>query len=250
MPFPPQLDSKVRTQFKDLIDEGPELVSKMKAENRQSRSEPRYLMGSRVVDLSGNEYHNQAVAFEAYRTQAVSLVQLVLSKTERMQQISADFRGLEQRSSSVEFINGTLIGLQRDYEAGLLDDISVMIEAEIASDYMGQAERLLGEGGSGQFNYVPAAVLAGAVLEDGLRRLCHRQSPPIATDKQDGDPKKMSVLIDDLKSAGLYNELKAKQLRAWAAVRNAAAHGRFNEFDRQDVEGLIMGVKSFLAGNL
>ncbi len=38
-------------------------------------------------------------------------------------------------------------------------------EAEIAADYMGQAEELLNEGSSGKYDHVPAAVLAGAVLE-------------------------------------------------------------------------------------
>jgi hypothetical protein len=250
MPFPPKLDSKIRTQFKNLIDEGPELASKMKAENRQSRSEPRYIMGSRVVDLTGAEYHNQDVAFEAYRTQATSLVQLVLSKTERSQQITADFRGLKQRSSSVEFINGTLIGLQKDYEAGLLDDIAEMIEAEIASDYMGQAEQLLGEGVPGQHDYVPAAVLAGAVFEDALRRLCQRQTPPIDTMKPNGDKKTLDPLITDLQKANVFNKAKADQFRSWAKTRNSAAHGEFTEFNRNDVEAMISGVKNFIADYL
>jgi len=43
------------------------------------------------------------------------------------------------------------------------------------------------------------------------------------------------------------NELKAKQLRAWADIRNAAAHGEFDKFKRADVEGMIRGVSDFLA---
>ena len=33
----------------------------------------------------------------------------------------------------------------------------------------------------------------------------------------------MGTLIDDLKAVNVYNELKAKQLRSWADIRNAAA---------------------------
>ncbi|HUN06407.1 MAG TPA: hypothetical protein PLQ56_07390 [Aggregatilineales bacterium] len=247
MPFPPKLDNKIRTQFKNLIDEGPELASQMKTENRQSRSQPTYLMGRRVVDLTGNEYHNQDVAFEAYRTQATSLVQLILSKTERSQQITADFRALEQRSSSVEFINGILIGLNKDYEAGLLDNLTEILEAEVASDYMGQAEQLLGEGVSGQYDYVPAAVLAGAVLEDAFRRLCQRQTPPIDTLKPNGEKKTLDPLITDLQKANIFNKAKADQLRSWAKTRNYAAHGEFTEFNRSEVEAMIVGVKAFIA---
>jgi hypothetical protein len=35
----------------------------------------------------------------------------------------------------------------------------------------------------------------------------------------------LNPLIDDLKKAGAFNELKAKQLRVWAAIRNkGSAH--------------------------
>jgi uncharacterized protein YutE (UPF0331/DUF86 family) len=55
------------------------------------------------------------------------------------------------------------------------------------------------------------------------------------------------VLIDDLKKAGVYNENKAKQLRAWAGTRNHAAHGEFGEFTRTDVEQMVAGINTFLA---
>ena len=250
MPLSPKLDTKIRAQLKNLIDEGTELASTMKAENRQSRSKPSYVIGYRVVDLTGNEYHDQDVAFEAYRTQAISVVQLLLAKTDRSKQIVVDFRSLNARSSSVEFINGTLIGLQKDYEAGLLDDISEMVQAEIASDYMGQADQLLGEGIAGQFDHVPAAVLAGAVLEDALRRLCQRQTPPIGTLKADGTNKTLDPLIADLQKADVFNKAKADQLRSWAKIRNYAAHGEFTEFKRADVEPMITGIKAFIADYL
>ncbi len=65
--------------------------------------------------------------------------------------------------------------------------------------------------------------------------------------KLNGQYKMMNALIDDLKKAGLYNELKAKRLRAWADIRNAAAHGEFDEFDRKDTEEMLKGVQNFLA---
>ena len=57
----------------------------------------------------------------------------------------------------------------------------------------------------------------------------------------------LNALIDNLKNAGLYNELKAKQLRAWADIRNAAAHGKFGDFNRKDMEEMLKGVQNFLA---
>ena len=73
---------------------------------------------------------------------------------------------------------------------------------------------------------------------------------PIALDNAKGEPKTLNPLIDDLKKANVFNELKAKQLRAWADVRNAAAHGEFAKFNRQDVEQMLVGVQNFLADYL
>jgi hypothetical protein len=51
-------------------------------------------------------------------------------------------------------------------------------------------------------------------------------------------------------NAGLFNETKAKHLRAWAAIRNDAVHGDFDKFTKQDVEGMLKGVAEFLADYL
>ena len=137
-----------------------------------------------------------------------------------------------------------------DLEHGFLDSLAGQIEAEISSDYLGQAESLLGNGSTGQHEYVPAAVLAGAVLERSLKTLCENQTPKIATVKSTGEPMTMNPIIDELKKAGVFNELKAKQLRSWADIRNAAAHGEWQKFSRNDVEMMLAGVSSFLADSL
>jgi len=112
---------------------------------------------------------------------------------------------------------------------------------------MEQAEGLMSEGQPGRFDYVPAAVLSGAVLEKTLRSLCSKQSPPIAITSAKGVRLTLNPLIDELKKGGVFNELKAKQLRSWADIRNAAAHGEFEKFNRSDVDRMIQGVSDFLA---
>ena len=113
-------------------------------------------------------------------------------------------------------IRGILMGLKEVYEKGYIDALENRIVADISADYMSQAEGLLQEGTTGQYDHVPAAVLSGAVLEDSLRRLCVRQSPPIDTNNLNGRPKTLDPLITDLQQANVYNKLKAAQLRSWA----------------------------------
>lgn len=141
-------------------------------------------------------------------------------------------------------------GLRDNYENGFLDNLEERIVANITADYLTQVEGLLDVGQPGQYDHVPAAVLCGTVLEDALRRLCERQTPQVPTRKPNGDPKNLDSLIQDLQTANVFNKLKADQLRAWAKIRNSAAHGKFSEFDRNDVELMVNGVKNFLADYL
>jgi uncharacterized protein YutE (UPF0331/DUF86 family) len=62
-----------------------------------------------------------------------------------------------------------------------------------------------------------------------------------------GEPRALNSLIDELKKAEVFNELKAKQLRSWADIRNAAAHGHFGDFSKADVAQMISGINNFLA---
>ncbi len=154
--------------------------------------------------------------------------------------------GLEWSSQELLVCVGCLKAIKQGFEKGFFVNLSLKIEAEIASDYMKQAIQLLQEGSSSQYNYVPAAVLSGAVLEKALRDICDRQIPPISTVKDNGKNKTLCPLIDDLKRANFFTELKAKQLKAWADIRNKAAHGNFDQFKFSDVELMIKGIEDFL----
>lgn len=142
-----------------------------------------------------------------------------------------------------------LIALREDLSHGYLTPAFQRIDAEITVDYLDMAAALLAEEKS-TYEHIPAAVLAGAVLERGLRTLCGRQKPPLPVVDNHGGKKTMGPLIDDLKRAGVLSELKAKQLRAWADVRNAAAHGEINLFKKNDVAAMLDGITHFLADHL
>ena len=139
----------------------------------------------------------------------------------------------------------TMKSIRDNYVNGFYDGLEQQIIANVSADYMEQAETLLSEG-----FHVPAAVLCGAVLEDALRRLCAKQTPPIETTKSNGDKKTLEPLIQDLQKVKVFNKLVADQLRAWTKNRNYAAHGEFNEFRREDVELMLSGVRHFLAAHL
>jgi hypothetical protein len=226
MPFPPELDNKIRKRFEELEAEASRLSF--------FRHEP----DSYGFPIPDATYMSNC---EKLRINFITLLQLLAAKNSRFSDLVK-----EVSKGNPAQLHGIISGLRSDYEIGMLQSIAEVVEANVTANYLQQAEELLTANPNGQYNHVPAAVLAGAVLENSLRILCDRQNPPIPT-QTDKKLKTLGTLIEDLKSAGLFNELKAKQLRAWADIRNAAAHGRFDDFKREDVEPMLKGIQNFLS---
>ena len=111
-----------------------------------------------------------------------------------------------------------------------------MATAEVFSDFLEQADYLLQNGYA-----APAASLAGAVLENGLRSIAERNEIPVKARNN------LSALNQKLAGKSVYNRLRQKQIEAWIEVRNNADHGQFGEFTDSDVADLIKGARSFLA---
>lgn len=241
MSLPKQIKAQYLARFDELIKEGMAVVNSIQVH-------PPGNYGNVVMMSTTYTWDHQRV--ERWKTNCLTLFEpLVTPGTGLARQIEI-FRGTTGEKPRMKKALGILEALRDDLEKGFLDNFVLRVEAEIAADYMGQAEELLKEGQPGAFDHVPAAVLSGAVLEKALRTLCDRQQPQIPTTNANGDHKTLNPLIDDLKKAGVFNELKAKQLRAWADIRNKAARGEFNQFTRSDVEQMLTGIGNFLADYL
>ena len=228
MPLSRDLDEKIRNRFDTLITEGKQLIA----------------------EAPGLSDVGDYAAFEALVVKTQTIAKAVLGDSARGRDIQEKIRTVSKRYGSVtsaERMVGIATGLKDDYESGMLDSVEERVVANVTSDFMAQVDEILVSHRSEDFDHIFAAVMCGAVLEDSLRRLCERQTPRIATIKNNGKPKAMGDLIIDLKKADAFNGLKANQLRAWANVRNLAAHGKFAEFGRVDVEDMVRGVRNFLA---
>ena len=128
--------------------------------------------------------------------------------------------------------------LRDDIAAGWLTPV---VELAHADTYAGYLEMAAGLNDQGYKD--PAAVIAGTSLEVHLKALATKhgmsvQLPSGATKKTDG-------VNADLKAAGVYNGLEAKHVTAWLAIRNAAAHGNYGDYDEAAVRAMIDGVGNF-----
>ena len=236
--------TKLSSRFDSLIAEGEEILRSAEVIPEEHS----------YNELTGRNYKSKDSykdidwpSFVEWRTKTATLLSQVISKNHVHHAAVKSMPALKANESCLEWGISILKAIKNDLEEGFLENVFAQIEAELASDYMGQAEALLTEGQSGRFDHVPAAVLAGAVLEKGLRTLCAAQQPEIPIVTPRGESKTMNPLIEDLKKAGVFNELRAKQLRAWADIRNKAAHGEFDQFKKSDVEQMIQGITNFLA---
>jgi hypothetical protein len=237
--LPPNLFKKYLARFDELIQKGHEIYDAMT-----------FKFGESIEELNDDNYIVDRVAFAKLRVNYVSLLEQVIPLNSPQRKLIEEPGTSYTSKQSLENHISVLEALREDFKNGFLGDLLLQIEVEIAADYMGQAEQLLDEGQSGNYDHVPAAVLSGAVLEKALRTLCGKQVPPIAIVNSKGEPLTLNPLIEALKKAAVFNELKAKQLRAWADIRNKAAHGEFDQFSRHDVEVMIRGIEDFLATSM
>ena len=123
-----------------------------------------------------------------------------------------------------------------DFDGGYLSSVRVLVQAEIFESELDQAEELLKSGYK-----TASAVIAGIVLETGLRELC---------DTNTIDHGNLNKMNADLAKAGIYGKLEQKRITTLANIRNSAAHGNPDEFTADDVNDMIRDVERFLANHL
>ena len=205
---------RIAAELEKLISEGREIISS--------------------CGLIDGEWQRRWPSDDEYlrvRTRASNLIRRVCGRDSPH---CEEIENLPKDSRQLVGVVGILDAAKADFEAGLLFNLKALVEAEIFGDFLDQSEALLGAG-----YHVPAASLAGAVLEDTLRKISD-----VAGIKY--EPKaKIGNLSSDLVKAGVYNLLQHKQITALADIRNNADHGHFEKFKETDVEGMIKWVKGF-----
>jgi hypothetical protein len=133
---------------------------------------------------------------------------------------------------------GVLSAVRADYESGYMQRVEALINADVFGDFLEMADELLSK------DYKdPAAVIVGSVLEEHLRKLAGNAGLEV---EADGRPRKADTLNADLRKADVYNNLEQKSVTAWLDLRNKAAHGQYDEYDKAQVEALLRDVRAFM----
>jgi hypothetical protein len=94
-----------------------------------------------------------------------------------------------------------------------------------------------------------SAFLAGATLEDALRRLCDSNSISYDVTKT-SISKLQSGLYQPSKNIEIITASENKQITVWGDTRNKADHGRFSDITHTEVVAMVLGIRSFLDKHL
>lgn len=217
-----QSEQKILERIDYLVQKGTE------TKGRYISSPPNVIGGGHIEHTLYNEWKNSAE----------NLIIRVVSED------SHYYRNFVERVKNpwpehVEAGIGILKALKDDIENGFLINVRELIVAEIVTDFLDMAKHLL------EAEYKdPAASLTGAVLEDGLRKMCGKNDIQVKGSDDIG------ALNTKLADKEIYNRLVQKQIQAWKAIRDSADHGKFSEYKKEDVETMLQAVQRFLTENL
>jgi pyruvate/2-oxoglutarate dehydrogenase complex dihydrolipoamide acyltransferase (E2) component len=203
------------------------------AESHTDRSDPMY----------GEYYKTTEADARSMRTRMMSAIGRLAppGSAHRAQADEVDKKA-DHDSRKVVWLAGVLRALRDDYTAGYLQTVTELVHADLFADFLEMASELQ------QKNFKdPAAVLAGSVLEEHVRKLAAKSG--IDVEKPDGSPKKADTINADLAREEVYSKLEQKSVTAWLALRNHAAHGEYDNYDHGQVAALIRDVRDFMIRN-
>ena len=196
-------------------------------------------MGEKVLSTRVSEENLVDTSLaQQWRTSSLAFLNVLLGSD------SIHYREFEERCKSSwrhEAERGLAIlkAAKEDIEGGYLQKIESLVSASIFSDFLEMADHLLDNGYKD-----PAASLIGAVLEDGLRRMCANNTLPVKS----GD--NISSLNQKLADKDVYNRLQQREIEAWNKLRDYADHGHFDEYNIEKVNDMLNSVRKFLTNYL
>jgi hypothetical protein len=131
------------------------------------------------------------------------------------------------------------LAIAHEIEGGILDIADVQVQS---------AERET-DSTKRQVSLAIAAFLAGAALEDALRRLCDARALPYDAQRT-SVAKLQTALFQPSKQIEVISGSDNKQITAWGDTRNKADHGKFSELTHSEVLTMTIGVRAFIDRHL
>lgn len=193
-------------------------------------------------DLSGNTSTEEIVT--ALTKSKAAVARIAGLNSEYYKEIQATLmRTNILEGVKLKVVIGSVIALKDDLENNYLRSLEDIIKSDIFSDYLEMAAHLLDKGFQD-----PATVLIGSTLEASLRELClkHNINTEYTNSKGKLIPKRADEMNSDLAKRNIYSSANQKQITTWLALRNFAAHGKYDEYSKEEVNLMLKGIRHFI----
>jgi len=225
------ISQKIEKEINDLVSIGNLVIAE--AQTAESSIEGFELVRismwvTRIGNIITNLYGATSQYYKNYQA-TISRSQFYLIHSNNYKQIS--------------IMAGIIRSIQHDFQNNLIGSIRKVLQADIFSDFLEMSEYLLNEGYKDA-----AAVIIGSVLENTLRKLAEENG--IVTIKSNGKPLTLEPLNMELSKLDVYDKLTQKQITSWGHLRNKAAHGHYAEYQKEQVQMMLMFVQQFSGNNL
>lgn len=235
---------RIQRRFDELHAVAKEIEENSSIERVRTPERPGYIRGSRIKAAHETTYKIDWQKVIQWSTSVQSLFDRLFEPGSPTIE-SFDAAAKADRVNSVNrFRNmyAVFCSAKEDYEGGYLFELRSLVNAAVFDDELEQASYFLKEG-----YMIPAAVIAGTVLESTLRELCEQ------TDGVDLTRATINPMNDALAKASVYNKTKQSQILSWGQIRNSAAHGNkdeLNKLETGDIERMIDGIRDFVATHM
>ena len=204
-----------------------------------------YDQGNELVESRRkSEYSNQELvdtaAFREWRVGCVAFLQEALGADSPYAK-EFEFNCDSPFLSAVARGQAVLRAAREYIEFGPVARVEELVAAEIFSDLIGIATRLLRSG-----RIASAITVVAAVLEDVMRRSARHRHIPIRENIDD-----IAELNARMAAAGAYPAAMRKKIDDWAALRTRAESGLMDDdLARAAADQMIKGVRTFVNEHL
>jgi len=179
-------------------------------------------------------------SYHAWLLDVTNLVHLITTpndpvrlECDRIMNSVAQEKGMA--ADAIRKMYGVLDAASSQWNIGFLRPIELVIVAETFSDFLARAETY--HKGNKK---IEAGVLASVVLEDTVKKIA-------ATAGLETQKRSLEELVDSLVKANIFTDVKAKQVKVYATVRNHALHAEWESLNIRDVGELIKGTQELIA---
>jgi len=197
------------------------------------------LLRTRHRSAVSNQEFVEAGAFREWRVGCVSFLREALGEDSPYTK-EFEFNCESPYLSAVARGQAVLRAAREYIDFGPVARVEELVAAEIFTDMLGIAERLVREG-----RLAAGVSIACAVLEDVMRRSARRRQIPIRENVDD-----LSALNSKMASAGLYGSAVDKQIEQWAGMRKQAEAAQTTIALRPQAERLLEGIRDFVNEHL